>query len=83
VIDWYELPKGATLARKTKARLVLVAAGHLTFSVAGTETLNVKLTSAGKRLLKHVKHLKLTARGTFTPTGMAPITATKIFDVKG
>jgi hypothetical protein len=82
VIDWYELPKGATLARGTKVRPVLVATGHLAFSAARTETLNVKLTNAGERLLQHAKHLKLTAKGTFTPTGAAPITATKIFVVK-
>jgi hypothetical protein len=81
-IDWYELPKGATLARKNKARPVLVAAGHLTFSVAGTATLNVKLTSAGKRLLQHAKHVKLIAKGTLTPAGTAPITVTKTFIVK-
>jgi hypothetical protein len=82
VIDWYELPKGATLARKAKAKPVLVAAGHLTFSVAGTETLKVKLTSAGRRLLKHAKQLKLTAKGTFTPTGNTPVTTTRIFILK-
>jgi hypothetical protein len=82
VIDWYELPKGAKLAKKTKVKPVLVAAGRLTFSAAGTATLNVKLTSTGKRLLKSAKHLKLTARGTFTPTGTAPVTATKTFVLK-
>jgi hypothetical protein len=79
VIDWYELPKGATLAKKTKIRPVPVAAGRLTFSAAGTATLNLKLTSAGRRLLKHAKQLKVTAKGTFTPTGAAPITTTKTF----
>jgi hypothetical protein len=81
-IDWYELPQGATLARKTNVRPVLVAAGHLTFSVAGTATLNVKLTSMGKRLLKRAKHFKLTAKGTFTPPGMASIVASKTFTLK-
>jgi hypothetical protein len=82
VIDWYELPKGATLAKKTKVRPELVAAGRLTFSAAGTATLNVKLTSTGKRLLKHANHLKLTAKGTFAPPGMTPIVATKTFVLK-
>jgi hypothetical protein len=82
MIGWYQLPQGAKLAKRTKAKPVLVAAGHLTFSVAGTATLNVKLTSAGKRLLKHAKQLKLTAKGTFTPTGNTPVTTTRTFTLK-
>ncbi len=82
MIGWYQLPQGAKLAKRTKVKPVLVAAGHLTFSVTGTATLNVKLTSAGKRLLQHARHLKLTAKGTFTPTGTAPVIATKTFVLK-
>ncbi len=82
MIGWYQLPQGAKLAKRTKVKPVLVAAGHLTFSVAGTATLKVKLTSAGKRLLKHAKQLKLTAKGTFTPTGNTPVTTTRIFILK-
>jgi Big-like domain-containing protein/concanavalin A-like lectin/glucanase superfamily protein/IPT/TIG domain-containing protein len=81
-IDWYELPPGATLARKTKARPVLVAAGRLTFSGAGAATLNVKLTRMGKWLLQRAKHIELAAKGTFTPPGMAPIVATRTFIIR-
>ena len=79
VIDWFELPHGATLARKTRARPVLVAAGRMTFSAAATGRIKVKLTRAGRRLLRSSKRLKLTARGTFTATGMPPVVATKAF----
>jgi hypothetical protein len=83
VIDWNEFPRGATLAKqKTRVSPVLVATGRLTFSIAGTATLDVKLTSAGRRLLEHAKQLELTAKGTFTPTGTAPIAATKTFVLK-
>lgn len=44
--------------------------------------IRVKLTAAGKRLLKHAKSLKLTAKGTFTPAGKTPISITKVFVVK-
>jgi hypothetical protein len=81
VIDWYRVPPGAKLA-KTKAKPILVAAGQMTFSAARTAKINVKLTAAGKRLLKHAKSVKLTAKGTFTPTGKAPITTTKVFVLK-
>jgi hypothetical protein len=71
-IAWYYLPPGAT-------KPVLVASGQLMFSAAGTGPIKVKPTALGRRVLKHVARIKLTARGTFTPTGMAPVTATRTF----
>ena len=62
-VAWYEVPAGARLARKAKPLPVLVAAGKLRFSAAGRGTLAIKLTPAGKVLLKHAKHVTLTARG--------------------
>ncbi len=82
VIDWYHVPHGVKLAKKTKARPVLVASGKLTFSAAGTATIKINLTAAGRRLLKHAKRLKLTAKDTFTPIGKTPISATKVFVLK-
>jgi hypothetical protein len=58
---------------------VLVGAGQRTFSAAGTATVKIKLTATGKRLLKHAKQFKLTAKGTFTPPGKAPVTTTRTF----
>jgi hypothetical protein len=80
VIDWYQVPAGARLAAKRKP--VLVAAGQRAFSEAGTGKITVKLTSAGKMLLKRAKQLKLTAKGTFTPTGTTPVTVLKSFVLK-
>jgi hypothetical protein len=82
VIDWYYLPPGATVAKKAKSQGVLVGAGHQTFSAAGTATIKIKLTAAGKSLLKHATKLKLTAKGTITPTGKMAITATRTFVLK-
>jgi hypothetical protein len=82
VIDWYQVPLGAKLSKKTKAKPVLVAAGQLKFPAAGTAKVKIKLTAAGKALLKHAKHLKLTARGTFTPIAKTPLTATRSFVLK-
>jgi hypothetical protein len=81
-IAWYEFPPGAKLAKRTKPKPVLVATGRLRFSAAGTKTLELKLTAAGKALLKHSKRVKLTAKGTFTPRGKAPVSATKVFTLK-
>jgi hypothetical protein len=82
VVDWYEVPPGAHLARKTKARPVLVASGRRHVSAAGTFKIKLKLTAAGKRLLKRAKRFKVTAKAIFTPTGKRPITATKTFVLK-
>jgi hypothetical protein len=80
-ISWYFVPRGAHVA-KAKPATVLVATGSASFAKAGTRTLKIKLTSKGKRLLKHAKHLKLTAKGTFVPTGKSGIVALATFTLK-
>jgi hypothetical protein len=82
IIAWYELPPGATLAMKTKAKPILVASGQATFPAAGTTRIKVKLTTAGKRLLKSTKSPKLTAKGTFLSNDHTPIVAVKTFILK-
>lgn len=72
-VQWYEVPAGAKLAKHSKAKPVLVASGQMTFSAAGTKTLRIRLTAAGRKLLKHTKALRLTAKGMFTATGQAPV----------
>jgi len=86
-LDWYQLPAGAHLAKNAKPKPVLVATGHLSFRRAGTATMKIKLTAAGKRLLKHAqlthaKRLKLTAEAIFTPTHKTPVVAVKTFTLK-
>jgi Bacterial Ig-like domain (group 3) len=81
VVGWYELPPGAKLATHSTAKPVLVASGQMTFSAAGTGRIKVKLTAVGKRLLKHAKRLRLTARAVFTPPGGAGVGTTKGFVV--
>ena len=78
VVDWYELPAGAKLA-KAKPKPVLVATGQASATAAATVLLKVKLTTAGKRLLKRSTRIKLTAVSTFTPTDGSPVTIRKTF----
>ncbi len=78
-IAWYLVPKGARLA---KAKPVLVATGAQAFAFAGRGKVKVKLSSKGRRLLAHAKTLKLTAKGSFAPTGSAAVTALKPFTLK-
>jgi hypothetical protein len=79
VIDWYELPRGASLTKKSKVKPVLVATGKKSFDAAGSAEITLKLTAAGERVLRHAKRVKLTVKGTFTPTGKAPVTTTRTF----
>jgi hypothetical protein len=81
-IQWYEVPAGASVSKKSKAKPVLVASGRASFAAAATQKLKIKLTSAGKRLLKGAKSLKLTAKGSFTPAGRTPVVVTKAFVLK-
>jgi hypothetical protein len=81
VVQWYELPAGAKLA-KVKAKPVLVASGRLTFSGAGSGQIKLKLSASGKRLLKHAKRVKLTAEGVFVASGHAAVSTISAFTVR-
>jgi hypothetical protein len=72
-VQWYEMLAGSKLAKHSKAKPVLVASGQMTFSAAGAKTLRIRLTAAGRKLLKHAKSLRLTAKGIFTAAGQAPV----------
>jgi hypothetical protein len=82
VVGWYEVPAGAKLTKHSKAKAVLVASGQMTFTGAGTEKIKVKLTAAGRRLLKHTKQVRLEVKGVFTLSGKAPVSTTTGFVLK-
>jgi len=54
-----------------------VAAGRLTFAVPGDRKIKIRLTRAGRRLLRGASRLKLTVRSAFTPQGDSPVVARK------
>jgi hypothetical protein len=64
-VDWYLVPPGAHLSTR---RPVLVAAGSATARSARVTKITIRLTSAGRRLLKRNKRAKLTARATLRDT---------------
>jgi lysophospholipase L1-like esterase len=78
-LNWYLVPPHAHLATGKTPKPLLVATGKSTFPNAGTSRLKIKLTPAGRQLLTHSDSMKLTARGSFTPTGKHAIVATKTF----
>jgi hypothetical protein len=77
-IAWYYLPKGAHLTTGRPAP-VLVANAKKTLTKAGTAKILIKLTTVGRQLLKGIKRIKLTAKGTFTPTHQHAVVAIKTF----
>lgn len=81
--DLLVLPaEGAHIAKKSKPQPVLVATATASASGAGTVTPVLKLTSKGKKLLAHASSIRLTALGTFTPSGGAAIAVQKTFTLK-
>ena len=82
-IAWYYLPKAATLNRPNrKPKPILAAAGNTRFAKPAAVSITMKLTKSGKRILTHARRLQLTAKGTYTPTGHASVTATEKLTLK-
>jgi hypothetical protein len=75
VVDWY-LPA-------TGGSPVLVAQGGRTFAGPQATTLDVRLTTAGRRALDATKTARLRARASFTPRGTKTVTATTTFVLSG
>ncbi len=75
-VSWYLMRTGAQRARRHH-KATLIATGRLSFSMAGTGKLEIVLTVAGKRLLRHATRLELTAQATFTPRGQKAVIATR------
>jgi hypothetical protein len=64
-------------------RSVVVASGSKTFSKAGAAKLKIKLTKAGRALLKRSRHLKLTAAGSFKPKHGKMVTKVRTITLTG
>jgi hypothetical protein len=79
-LQWYELQSGAKIAKKAKP--VLVASGQVSFSGAGVEKVKVRLTAAGKKLLRHGKTVKVEAKGVFVSVAGMVVTASRSVLVK-
>jgi hypothetical protein len=75
-VQWYEVPKGAKLAKRAKAKPILIASGTMAFSGAATGKVMIRLTVQGERLLKHARHVQLGARTSLPRwTGLRPAPA--------
>jgi hypothetical protein len=75
-VQWY-VQNGGKHGKHGKAKSVLVASGQVTFSGAGAERVRVRLTAAGRKLLKDDKQVKVEARGVFVATAGMAVTASR------
>lgn len=71
-----------TATTKAGRKPILVATGSKHFVAAGTKTIKVRLTKAGRRLLASSPRPKVTATGVFIPTGQPGVGASVTFTVK-
>jgi hypothetical protein len=80
LISWYLVPKGAHL---TKAKQpTLVATVRAALKQAGKAKVKIALTRKGRKLLRSATRIKLTAKGSFTPTGASTTTTTRAITLK-
>lgn len=78
-IFWYYLPSNGRPRPGKNRRPILIASGTASFPTAGLTRLMIRLTPAGRHVLKRTKRLKVYARGSFTPTGKPAVSATRVF----
>jgi hypothetical protein len=81
VIYWY-LPAQRLPHSSTVIAPLLIAGGKVAFRKAGTAAIVVRLTRAGKRLLRHSNRVSLSAKAMFAPNGAAAIRAQRGFVLK-
>ncbi len=78
-ITWsYTPPKHG----KKKPAPVVIASGKLSFHKAGTAAIDIRLTKAGKQILRRVSRLKITVVCSFATAGERPVAASASFELK-
>ena len=75
-------PAAPHAARAAATKPVMIASARRRFTAAGAGTLRLKLTSAGRRAMRHVKSLKLAIVTRFTPATGKAVVATKRLTVR-
>lgn len=72
---WYEAPTRAQHSSNSKPFAVAVCT--TSFASAGTKTISLRLTSAGRRLIEHSSGLQLTLKAVFVQPHARPLTWSK------
>ena len=73
-VQWLTVPSGAKAARKAKP--VLVASGQTVFAQAGSGRLKLRLTKAGRRVLRGKRRVSLAVKGVFEIAGQTAVSVT-------
>jgi PKD repeat protein len=83
-VNWYAKHRSGRSGHRSnsKTKLILVASCAETFSSDKKSTVKIKLTSAGRNVLRSAKQVALTADDTFTPKGKKAIKTSKQFTLK-
>jgi hypothetical protein len=77
-LRWYYVPSGSHLSATARAPQ-LIASGSRRSTASGSESVILRLTAAGRARLKNATRLELTATGSFTSAGAAPVNARRTF----
>jgi hypothetical protein len=78
-VVWTQVPKGHV---SSKHKPAVIARVTVSFTAAGKQTIKLKLTSAGRRLLRRSTGMKITARASFTRPAKLPAIWTKVLKLK-
>lgn len=81
-VAWYYLPKGARLARHKKAKPTLIGRGTASLGRPGTAKLKLRLTQAGRALLRRARALRVTSQALFTPSGGHALAMTRALTLR-
>jgi hypothetical protein len=78
VVSWY-LAQPARRGHAKRSKPTLLARGETRFAGAGTRTVRIVLSAAGKQLLRHARSIHVQALGAFAPKHGASVSATRTF----
>jgi hypothetical protein len=78
LIDWYGQPSGPSSKHASRHR-PLIGSGRLSFKSAKTATISLRLTAAGRRLLRAAARVTVTSNCVFRPVGGAPVSVSATF----
>jgi hypothetical protein len=81
-IGWYYSAPVSKRPKTSARSRVLIASGKRTFHAAGKAALAMRLTPAGRRLLRSASRIRLTATCAFTPPGSRPVRTSRAFELK-
>lgn len=81
-VGWYLVRPSAKMAKTTRDKPILVAAGQAKLAAAAATIVEVRLTAQGRKLLRHATKIDLEARGAFATKGETGVSAARKFTLE-